>query len=167
MVYFLLIIHKNFCISLFIKLHIIESNLFYTHNSNVYLSTPSCRISEQDNSKLTRKKWYVSVCIYLNYNLIKVNILIASVTNFVKMYVKFYVVAADYDVSWSYIILWGMSSIYWFYVTGHYASFSGIQWNSAFLIRKNIGSNIFVPGVLVLLNTFISYVIHALFLPVS
>lgn len=71
------------------------------------------------------------------------------------------------QISWSDVILWSMSSIYWFYATGHYASFAGIQWNAAFLLQKEIGDKMLIPGILVMLNTFFSYVVHGITLPVS
>lgn len=71
-----------------------------------------------------------------------------------------------YHVPWNQVILWEFSSTYWFYVTGHYASFSAIEWNAAFLIQDDIGSNMIVPGILVMMNTFISYIVHGLLLTV-
>lgn len=76
-------------------------------------------------------------------------------------------VSGQLDVSWKKIMLWGFSSIYWFYTTGHNTSFSGIQWNAAFLIQKEIGSSTVVPGLLVLMHTFMAQATHSIFLMVG
>jgi len=51
-----------------------------------------------------------------------------------------------YTVSWLYILLWTLSSSYWFYGTGHNPSFPAINWNSAFVIQSELENNKLVPG---------------------
>ncbi len=60
-----------------------------------------------------------------------------------------------------------MCAHYGFYTSGHYTSFSAIQWHSAFLFRKEVGDNLLIPALLIIYNTFGSYFIHGIALPVS
>ncbi|XP_014259723.1 GPI ethanolamine phosphate transferase 3 [Cimex lectularius] len=66
-------------------------------------------------------------------------------------------------VPWWSVLCWSLSSVHFFYATGHQASFPSIHWNSAGIFG-DITSTV-VPGILVTLNTFISQIIHALLLP--
>ncbi|XP_065207337.1 GPI ethanolamine phosphate transferase 3 [Planococcus citri] len=70
----------------------------------------------------------------------------------------------DSDVPWSSVMLWCLSSVYWFYTTGHNTSFSSIQWNAAFLIQKDIGDSVILPGILVATHTFLSQAVHSILL---
>lgn len=67
---------------------------------------------------------------------------------------------------WLYILLWTLSSSYWFYGTGHNPSFPSIHWNAAFVIHSEIENNKWLPAFFVLANTFFSQAVHAFLLPV-
>lgn len=69
-------------------------------------------------------------------------------------------------MSWLYILLWTLSSSYWFYGTGHNPSFPAINWNAAFVIQSELEDNKLVPGFFVVTNTFFSQAVHAFLLPV-
>uniref|UniRef100_A0A8D9ABB3 GPI ethanolamine phosphate transferase 3 n=1 Tax=Cacopsylla melanoneura TaxID=428564 RepID=A0A8D9ABB3_9HEMI len=70
-----------------------------------------------------------------------------------------------FHVSWLVILCWGFSSIYWFYATGHQSTVSSIHWDIIFITRSITNSDIIMPGLVIGLNTFISFAIHALLLP--
>ncbi|CAH0383091.1 unnamed protein product [Bemisia tabaci] len=71
-----------------------------------------------------------------------------------------------FNVGWPYVIFWGLSSIFWFYGTGHQATFPSINWNAAFIgISSLDGIYIYLSALLVTGNTFISYIVHAALLP--
>ena len=72
-----------------------------------------------------------------------------------------------FEVPWWCIIFWGLSTLHFFYATGHQAAFTTLHWNSAFLLSagRELSSHI-IPGVLVIANTFCSYIIHGMLLPV-
>ncbi|XP_050520153.1 GPI ethanolamine phosphate transferase 3 [Daktulosphaira vitifoliae] len=70
-----------------------------------------------------------------------------------------------YQVSWLYVLLWTLSSSYWFYGTGHNASFTAIHWNAAFVVQSDIQNNTWIPGFFILANTFFSNAVHAFLLP--
>lgn len=84
------------------------------------------------------------------------------------MYKKFVIIFIDelYTVSWLYILLWTLSSSYWFYGTGHNPSFPAIHWNAAFVLQSNVENNTWLPGFFILANTFFSHAVHAFLLPV-
>lgn len=67
-------------------------------------------------------------------------------------------------VPWFSVLCWALSSSHFFYGTGHQASFLSIQWDSAGIFG-DITSTV-LPGVLVILNTFASQLLHALLLPI-
>ncbi|XP_054277929.1 GPI ethanolamine phosphate transferase 3-like [Macrosteles quadrilineatus] len=70
------------------------------------------------------------------------------------------------EVPWWCVVAWGLSSIHFFYATGHQASFSTIDWKSAFLLSPNSElSSYIVPAVLVIGNVFSSHILHATLLP--
>ncbi|KAL1110552.1 hypothetical protein AAG570_008080 [Ranatra chinensis] len=69
----------------------------------------------------------------------------------------------NFLVPWWSVVCWGFSSLYFFYGTGHQPTFPGIQWDAAFLMGDIVST--FLPGVLVIVNTFISQILHALLLP--
>lgn len=71
-----------------------------------------------------------------------------------------------YTVRWLYILLWTLSSSYWFYGTGHNPSFPAIHWNAAFVTQSEIENNKWLPGFFILANTFFSQAVHAFLLPV-
>ncbi|XP_027847981.2 GPI ethanolamine phosphate transferase 3 [Aphis gossypii] len=70
-----------------------------------------------------------------------------------------------YTVNWLYILLWTLSSSYWFYGTGHNPSFPAIHWNAAFVLQSDIKNNTWLPGFFILANTFFSHAVHAFLLP--
>lgn len=84
------------------------------------------------------------------------------------MYDQFLIFFIDelYTVSWLYILLWTLSSSYWFYGTGHNPSFPAIHWNAAFVLQSNVENNTWLPGFFILANTFFSHAVHAFLLPV-
>lgn len=67
-------------------------------------------------------------------------------------------------VPWFSVLCWALSSSHFFYGTGHQASFLSIQWDSAGIFGEVTST--FLPGVLVILNTFASQLLHALLLPI-
>jgi len=69
-------------------------------------------------------------------------------------------------VNWLYILLWTLSSSYWFYGTGHSPSFPAIHWNAAFILKSDLDVNSWLPRFFVLANTFFSQAVHAFLLPV-
>ncbi|CAB0002461.1 unnamed protein product [Nesidiocoris tenuis] len=68
-----------------------------------------------------------------------------------------------FSVPWWSIICWSLSSTHFFYATGHQPTFATVQWDCAGLFG-NIVSTL-VPGILILMNTFISQIVHSLLLP--
>ncbi|KAI5710716.1 hypothetical protein M8J75_010990 [Diaphorina citri] len=70
-----------------------------------------------------------------------------------------------FHVSWLTVLGWGFSSIYWFYGTGHQSTVSSIHWDIIFITRSITNSDVIMPGLIIGLNTFISFAIHALLLP--
>lgn len=70
------------------------------------------------------------------------------------------------EVPWWSVMAWGLSCLHFFYATGHQASFSSIDWKTAFLLSSETSlSSYTVPALLVLGNVFSSYLLHATLLP--
>lgn len=69
-------------------------------------------------------------------------------------------------VPWWSIICWGLSAVHFFYTTGHQATFPSLDWNSAFILSSSgqLESHV-LPAILVIANTFCSYIVHTLMLP--
>ncbi|KAL3287812.1 hypothetical protein HHI36_002273 [Cryptolaemus montrouzieri] len=63
------------------------------------------------------------------------------------------------------ILIWVITSHYFFYGTGHQPAWSNIDWNAAFIGTSGVFANNFVQGTLVILNTFCPYIITGFFLP--
>ncbi|XP_054720832.1 GPI ethanolamine phosphate transferase 3-like [Uloborus diversus] len=66
---------------------------------------------------------------------------------------------------WIDAIVWSLSSRYWFYGTAHQPTFASIQWDAAFLLNYKEIYSYTLSGILVVLNTFCSNVLHGLSLP--
>ena len=56
--------------------------------------------------------------------------------------------------------------MYFFYGTGHNPTFTGVQWDAAFVGTGGQFSNHIVPALLVGLNTFTSHAVLSLMLPI-
>ncbi|KAK3927529.1 GPI ethanolamine phosphate transferase 3 [Frankliniella fusca] len=68
--------------------------------------------------------------------------------------------------SWPAVVCWSLLAQYAFYGTGHQATFSSIQWDAAMVgTSGNVASSRFVPGLLVIVNTFCSHILMGLLLP--
>ena len=76
-----------------------------------------------------------------------------------------FVSAQLFHVPWSSVICWGFFTLYFFYGTGHNATFPGIQWEAAFVGTGGQFHNHIVPGFLISINTFASYILLSLMLP--
>ncbi|XP_057663664.1 GPI ethanolamine phosphate transferase 3 [Diorhabda carinulata] len=70
-----------------------------------------------------------------------------------------------FDVPNISIAVWIILSQYFFYASGHQPSFPNISWEAAFIGTSGIFSNNFIPGTLIILNTFCSYVLMGVLLP--
>lgn len=57
-------------------------------------------------------------------------------------------------------------SVYFFYATGHQATFPNIPWDAAFIGTSENFTNNFLPALLVILNTFGSYILMGFTLPI-
>lgn len=92
--------------------------------------------------------------------------LVTSITAIVRQE-KVVVTSQLFEVPWWCVVLWGLSTLHFFYSTGHQAAFTTLHWNSAFLLSagRELSSHI-VPGILVIANTFCTYIIHGILLPV-
>jgi len=69
------------------------------------------------------------------------------------------------DPSWTMIVLWHLLSSYYFYCTGHQATIPSIRFEAAFVGFPGDMENLFLPGLLILLNTFAAPVLFAVSLP--
>uniref|UniRef100_T1JNY3 GPI ethanolamine phosphate transferase 3, catalytic subunit n=1 Tax=Strigamia maritima TaxID=126957 RepID=T1JNY3_STRMM len=67
-----------------------------------------------------------------------------------------------FNVSWTDVIIWTLLSSYFFFITGHQASISTIQWSAAFVGSNGELSDYIFPAVKVLINTFASQIIYGL-----
>lgn len=56
-------------------------------------------------------------------------------------------------------------SLYFFYASGHQAAFSNIAWEAAFVGTGGTFTNNFIPASLVIINTFGSYILMGITLP--
>ncbi|GLH12441.1 GPI ethanolamine phosphate transferase 3 [Gryllus bimaculatus] len=70
-----------------------------------------------------------------------------------------------FAVPWSFVVCWGLLSIYFFYGTGHQPTFPSIQWDAAFVGTGGQFSNHIIPALLIGFNTFSSQIIMGLMLP--
>ncbi|KAK9891009.1 hypothetical protein WA026_013342 [Henosepilachna vigintioctopunctata] len=70
-----------------------------------------------------------------------------------------------FEISNTSILVWVILSHYFFYATGHQPVWSNIDWNAAFVGTSGVLSNNYVQGLLVILNTFCSYIIMGFLLP--
>uniref|UniRef100_A0A1B6K3N9 Uncharacterized protein n=3 Tax=Homalodisca liturata TaxID=320908 RepID=A0A1B6K3N9_9HEMI len=70
------------------------------------------------------------------------------------------------EVPWWNVVAWGLSCLHFFYATGHQASFSTIDWKTAFLLSSGSSLTSYViPATLVVANVFSSHLLHAMLLP--
>ncbi|XP_022911798.2 GPI ethanolamine phosphate transferase 3 [Onthophagus taurus] len=69
------------------------------------------------------------------------------------------------DVPSSLVATWTLLSSYYFYATGHQASFSNIPWTAAFVGTGDKLDNNFIPATLIIINTFGSYILTGFTLP--
>lgn len=92
--------------------------------------------------------------------------LLTSITAIVRQE-KVVLINQLFEVPWWCVIFWGLSTLHFFYATGHQAAFTTLHWNSAFLLSagRELNSHI-MPGILVIANTFCTYIIHSMLLPV-
>ena len=63
------------------------------------------------------------------------------------------------------LLLWTMLPVYFFYGTGHQPTFPNIVWEAAFIGTGENFSNNFIPGALIIMNTFGSYMMIGFMLP--
>lgn len=64
-----------------------------------------------------------------------------------------------------FIIIWSLLTNFFFYATGHQATFSNIVWDAAFIGTGGALKNVYFQGFLVILNTFGSHILMGLTLP--
>ncbi|KAJ9576014.1 hypothetical protein L9F63_007114, partial [Diploptera punctata] len=81
-------------------------------------------------------------------------------------YEKSLFTAQLFHIPWSSVICWGFLTLYFFYGTGHNATFPGIQWEAAFVGTGGQFHNHIVPGFLIVINTFASHIVHSIMLPI-
>jgi len=62
--------------------------------------------------------------------------------------------------SWEAVLLWSLSSSFWWFATGHQASISSIPWNAAFVGFRGNHPTVALPALMVTLNLFASQVLH-------
>jgi phosphatidylinositol glycan class O len=63
------------------------------------------------------------------------------------------------------LLVWVILSQYFFYGTGHQPSFPNIIWEAAFVGTSGIFKNNFVPGTLIIINTFCSQILMGFLVP--
>lgn len=63
------------------------------------------------------------------------------------------------------ILLWVITSHYFFYGTGHQPAWSNIDWNAAFIGTSGVLSNKLVQGSLIIVNVFCPYIILGFMVP--
>ena len=73
--------------------------------------------------------------------------------------------AMPIGIPWTSISLVSLLASQQFFVTGHQATIAGIQWTAAFHGFREDHTTVWLPAVLVSLNTFASHILHALSLP--
>ncbi|KAF5301332.1 hypothetical protein FQA39_LY10730 [Lamprigera yunnana] len=70
-----------------------------------------------------------------------------------------------FEIPNSYILMWMLMSLYYFYGSGHQATFPSISWEAAFIgTGGNFTSN-FIPGLLIIINTFGAHIFMGITLP--
>jgi len=68
-------------------------------------------------------------------------------------------------VPWTSVALISLLASQQFFVTGHQATIAGIQWTAAFHGFREDHTTVWLPALLVSLNTFASHILHTLSLP--
>lgn len=63
------------------------------------------------------------------------------------------------------VVIWILLAQYFFYATGHQPTFSNISWEVALIGISGDFSNNFLPGLLIILNTFCSFILMGAMLP--
>lgn len=63
------------------------------------------------------------------------------------------------------IIAWILLAQYFFYGSGHQPTFPNISWEAAFIGISGDFSNNFLPGTLIIINTFCSFILMGVTLP--
>ncbi|CAG9863059.1 unnamed protein product [Phyllotreta striolata] len=63
------------------------------------------------------------------------------------------------------ILVWIILAHYFFYASGHQPTFTDIAWEAAFIGTSGVFSSNFVPAALVIVNTFCSYILMGILLP--
>lgn len=64
-----------------------------------------------------------------------------------------------------FILVWSFLSYYFFYSTGHQATFNSIPWNAAFIGTSGQLVNVYLQGALVIINVFGSHILCGILLP--
>uniref|UniRef100_A0A1B6CPU1 Uncharacterized protein n=1 Tax=Clastoptera arizonana TaxID=38151 RepID=A0A1B6CPU1_9HEMI len=123
---------------------------------------------------------FINLCIFLT---LLTNILLSERTAFISIVLSFSlfciaIISAIirqnksvttnqlFIVPWWSVICWGLSSLHFFYTSGHQATFSSLDWNSAFILSSNGQlESYWISALLVIGNTFCSYIVHAFMLP--
>ncbi|KAJ8938246.1 hypothetical protein NQ318_001779 [Aromia moschata] len=70
-----------------------------------------------------------------------------------------------FDVPNISVIVWIILAQYFFYGSGHQPTFPNISWEAAFIGTSGVFSNNFIPGALIIINTFCSYILMGVLLP--
>jgi len=68
-------------------------------------------------------------------------------------------------VDWSVVSAYVLSSLTWFYMTGHQSCISCIPWNSAYVGVLGSHDTVVLPFIMVASNVFASNILHTLLLP--
>ncbi|XP_060532021.1 GPI ethanolamine phosphate transferase 3 [Cylas formicarius] len=63
------------------------------------------------------------------------------------------------------ILSWIVLVQYFFYGTGHQPSFPNIMWDAAFVGTAGLTQRVFIQGMLIVINTFCSYILMGILLP--
>ncbi|KAK4885469.1 hypothetical protein RN001_001740 [Aquatica leii] len=88
-------------------------------------------------------------------------LIISSISKFDKAITT----AQLFEVPNSCILTWMLMSLYFFYGSGHQATFPNISWEAAFIGTGGNFSNNFIPGILIILNTFGVFIFMGITLP--
>ncbi|XP_074042509.1 phosphatidylinositol glycan anchor biosynthesis class O isoform X2 [Leptinotarsa decemlineata] len=70
-----------------------------------------------------------------------------------------------FEVPNIFILIWIILAQYFFYASGHQPALPNIAWEAAFVGTSEIVSNNFIPGTLIIINTFCSNVLIGFLLP--
>ncbi|KAB0804314.1 hypothetical protein PPYR_01284 [Photinus pyralis] len=70
-----------------------------------------------------------------------------------------------FDVPSAYILMWMLLSLYFFYGSGHQATFPNIPWEAAFIGNGGDFTNNYIPALLVIINSFGPYILMGVTLP--